>query len=146
MKTLNRIFVAGFILAVGVAAAQPLRYVQRDRDYGCGDSYGQYRGRGGIGVVQRAMSDLDRARSYRFVDGHERRHIESARHNLERFMVNWNRGRFDKDRLDGAIEDLNDLARADQVHPRERMMFARDRDALRDFRATGGGRVRAWRF
>ncbi len=145
MKTLNRIFVTGCILAIGAATAQPLRYVQRDRDYGYGDN-GRYRGRAGIGVVQRAMSDLDRARSYRFVDGHERRHFESARHNLERFMVNWNRGRFDKDRLDGAIEDLNDLARADQVHPRERMMFARHRDALRDFRESGGGRVRAWRF
>jgi hypothetical protein len=152
---MKRAILLGCILAVAAAAQWPSRqrdrdrdrdrYEDRDRDYR--DSrYGDYRGgRSGIAVVERALNDLQRNRSAGRVDGHERKHMEQARYDLIRFRENWSRGKFDKDRLDGAIENLADLARADQVHPRDRQMFARHRDNLREFRANRNApRIRPW--
>ena len=92
----------------------------------------------GYDAVDRALSDLERLRSYRWVDHHERDHFERARRDLLRFSENRARGRFDKDRLDGAIENMQHLANADQVHPRDRQVLRRDLAALRDYRARGG--------
>jgi hypothetical protein len=98
--------------------------------------------RGGAGyygdVVPRVLSHLRGARSYRYVDNHDRRHFEDARRHLERFQSNWSRGRFDSGRLDDAIDNLKHLAQADRVHPRERAVFAEDIRALREFRARRG--------
>jgi hypothetical protein len=122
-------------LAGGIAHAQ-----YRDR-YGNSSPYsrGPYSDRGRYDdVVGRALSDLNRAGSIRFADKHERRHFEDARKDLFRFEENRRRGRFDRDRLDGAIDHLNHLVRSPQLHPRDREMLARNMDALRDFRARGG--------
>jgi hypothetical protein len=89
-------------------------------------------------VIGRVLSDLDSARSYFRVDGHERRHFDQARRDLLIFQDRYARGRFDKGRLDGAIENIRHLANSDQVHPRERRLLARDVEALRDFRASRG--------
>jgi hypothetical protein len=84
------------------------------------------------------MTDLDRARSYRRIDGHERRHFEQARRDLERFQANWYNGRWDNGRLDSAIGNIDHLVNSDQLSPRDREMLSRDLYALRDFRANRG--------
>lgn len=94
-------------------------------------------------VIERVLDHLDRAHSYSHVDRHEQKHFEQARRDLLRFEDNWQRGRFDRDRLDGAIDNLHHLVGSDQVDRRDRMLLSRDMDALRDFRA-GGGRS-GWR-
>ncbi len=92
----------------------------------------------GNSPVSRVLGDLDRARSYRNADGHERKHFENARRDLMRFQDNWMRGKFDRDRLDGAIENIDHLVGSRQIHPRDREILARDLSTLRDFRSRGG--------
>jgi hypothetical protein len=89
-------------------------------------------------VVARVLGDLDRMRSYRRVDHHERKHFENARKDLLRFRDRWADGRFDRGRLDSAIDNLRHLVDSAQVHPRDREILARDLYALRDFRSYGG--------
>ncbi len=130
------------LLALGTSA------VADDRYYG--DQRGSWQRSGsqvrGNEPVRRALSDLDRLRSIRYADGHERKHIENARRDLVRFEENWARGKFDKDRLDGAIDHLNHLANSGQVHPREREVIYQNVRALRDFRASRGiGGYRGYR-
>src|SRR5512142_854177 len=59
----------------------------RDRGYG----YGQYGG----DVIGRVMSDLNRAASRAYIDGHERRHFDEVAGNLQDFQARWARGKFD---------------------------------------------------
>jgi hypothetical protein len=92
------------------------------------------------------LNDLARSQSYRYAGNHDRRHYEKAREDLHRFQVNWSRGKFDKGRLDSAIDNLKHLAKSDRVHPRERQMFARDIEDLRWFRANRGYANARWRY
>lgn len=122
------------------------RYRDRNDDrYGYGRN-GDYRnGRDGNygrssrnNVVSRVISDLERSRSYRRVNDHDRKHYEKAREELQRFQSSWANGKFDTGRLDKAIDNLKDLAQSDRVDPRERQIFARDIEDLRQFRASRG--------
>ncbi len=112
-----------------------------DRGYRDNDRYESgRRGGSGIGAVERAMQNLRSAssRAYR-LDGHERKHFERAMSDLDRFRDNWQRsGSFDRGRLDSAISNMADLARADRVNPRDRALIGRDVNMLRDFRNGGG--------
>lgn len=119
------------------------RYRDRDDDrYGNG-RYGGYQndryGRSSRNnVVSRVINNLERSRSYRRVNDHDRNHYEKARQELQRFQSSWANGKFDTGRLDKAIDNLKDLAQSDRVDPRERQLFARDIEDLRRFRASGG--------
>lgn len=96
--------------------------------------------RGNISVVNRTIYDLRAAASRNRVDGHERGHFREALEDLDRFRYRWTRdGRFDEGRLDSAIENIADLARADQIHPSDRRALTRDLYALREFRSMRGG-------
>jgi hypothetical protein len=144
MKTMRTFWsgiAAAALLTVGAAQAQ-----YRDR-YGNQNPYGnrgdnRY-GNGGYGynyggnLVPRVLSDLDRAASARYADKHERKHFDQARKDLLRFQENGARGKFDRDRLDGAIDHLSHLANSDRLHPRDRQMLARDMQDLREFRSRG---------
>lgn len=93
----------------------------------------------GATPVDRALVNLDRAaRNARWIDSHERKHFERATRELLRFRQRWHEGRFDKGRLDEAIENIEDLAQARQLHPMDRRMLASDLYALREFRARAG--------
>lgn len=108
-------------------------------------SYGQRGygyGRQGGDLFGRVMSDLNRAASRAYLDGHERRHFEEAADSLRDFQARWARGRFDNGKLDKAIHNLDHLARADRVQGVDREMLARDLYDLRQFRATRGGYYR----
>jgi hypothetical protein len=106
------------------------------------------RSRGGWGgygysnaaVVDRTLSNLRRIASRNRVDSHERNHFERAAYHLERFRAEYSRDRrFNRDRLNDAIEHLDDLAKADQIHPRDREVLYRDLRDLRNFRSGGSG-------
>ena len=92
-------------------------------------------------AVRRAIADLDRAASVRYADRRDWRHAESARKDLIRFEESRARGRFDRGKLDGAINHLADLTRSPLLHPRERDMLARDIADLRELRY----RAESWR-
>lgn len=125
---------SGMLLAALSANAQ-----YPDGRRGGYESNWQDRGRGyGGNVIERVLRDVDRAASYRDAARHEREHFDQARKNLTRFQDNWSRGKFDKDRLDGAIDDLHRLSGSDHLSRRDRDVLARDMEALRDFRESGG--------
>ena len=44
--------------------------------------------------------------------------------------MRYNQGNIDSRRLSRVLEDLDHLSRANQVHPRDRQILARDRQAL----------------
>ncbi len=143
MRKFTRQLLLAFAVMLMTAPAWAQGPWSRDRhdrdDYRYSDRYSDgYYGRNSAPLVGRVLADLDRARSYRFIDGHERKHLDQARKDLMRFESNWNRGRFDRDRLDGAIENIAHLVNSDQVHPRERQLLSRDMNALRSLRASRG--------
>jgi len=128
MKRMMLLLGAGVLLAaMGANAQYP------------GRGYGGDRGRdNGRGLIDRVLRDLDRASSDREADRREHATFEQARHNLLRFEDNWSRGKFDKDRLDGAIDNLHHLSDSRHLRTGDREMLARDMEALRDYRASGG--------
>ena len=143
MRTFWSGIAAAALLAAGAAQAQYRdRYgnsypYSNERRYA--DERGRYSGYGyGGGIVPQVLADLNRAASTRYADNHERKHFDQARKDLLRFQENSARGRFDRDRLDGAIDHLSHLANSDRVHPRDRQVLARDMYELREFRSRGG--------
>lgn len=77
------------------------------------------------------------------VDRHEANHIRSAVRELTQFAERRDRGRFDRDSLNDAIDHVRDLARADQLHPRDRRRMADhlgDLYRLRELGFNGGAR------
>ncbi len=125
------------VLAIAAAASAQYGPWRGDNPYYRGYDRGGYRG--GTPLIDRVLSDLDRGGASAWVDHHERKHFEQARRDLLRFEDNWSRGRFDKDRLDGAIDNIHHLVDSSQLHPAVRQALSRDMWELRDFRASGGG-------
>jgi hypothetical protein len=114
-----------------------------DGHFGRGDPHdrqGYYRsGRGGAYTpVNRAIRDLEFMASRSYADHHEHNHFRRAIRELYRFEDRWRRGRFDKGRLDEAIENINHLAHADQIHPRDRARLRGHLYDLRRFRSERG--------
>lgn len=151
----NLLFLAMFATTL---AAHDDRYEDRRRggEYGRGggvysdDDYGyenrgrmrdrQRRGSRGssASAVERTLRDLERLDRRAFTDGHERKHVEKAREELFKFQERWRDGKFDSSRLDKAIDNLEHLSRAQQLHPGDRQMIAQDIQALQQFRSSGG--------
>lgn len=112
------------------------RYDDRDfgRDYGRG-GYGNDSYRRSFDPVRGTLDTLYSLGNRARVDRHEADHIRRAVRDLTQFAERRQRGRFDRGSLNGAIENLRDLARADQLHPRVRERVAshlRDLYQLRD--------------
>ena len=112
------------------------RYGNRDRYENRGGSWERFgrSNRYDTSIVSRTISDLRVAASRNRVDGHEREHFRSAMSSLQQFEYDLRSGRFNDDRLEDAMNDLRDLARADQVHPRDRQILGRDLAALNNLR------------
>lgn len=138
-----------FLWAVILAAVAAIPVVAddrwgypRDRGYGYsrGDGYNdgrQYR-RGN--PVRAAMRDLESIFRRSRVDNHEADHFRRALRELAEFDQRAARGRFDRGSLNSALDNMADLARADQVHPRDRRVIWRHIEDLRYLREGG----RAW--
>jgi hypothetical protein len=107
-------------------------YYDRDDDRGAYPDIGAYRG----GIVERTLSDLDRSRYAARGWRGNWKEMDKARNDLVRFRENWMRGRFDRDRIDGAIHHLDRVVDSGGLPPRERDLLARDLFDLRDFRSV----------
>ena len=117
----------------------------RDRDYG--QNYGNNARGGAYGrsPVDRTLRDLQAIWSRSRVDRHESNHFREAIEDLRDFAERASRGRFDRGRLSSAIGNLDHLAQAHQIHPRDRAalrdhLFALQQ--LRDGRQDAGWRRR----
>lgn len=114
--------------------------------YNYDDRYGQGRygnNRFGYGgnqdpLIERVLSDLDRAAANARFDGRERKHFAEAARQLEQFEDRRMRGKFDTGKIHEAIEELDHLVKADRVSWRDREILARDREELRQFSFSRG--------
>jgi len=125
------------------AAAQDRRgYGRDDRGYGYGGygrddrDFGNGYGRQSMGgnPVRVTMRDLEMIFQRSRVDGHEANHFRRALSELADFDRNASRGRFDRGSLNSALDNMGDLARAHQLHPRDRQII---RQRMNDLRYLG---------
>jgi hypothetical protein len=139
-RMLPFLVLAGGLFVPGVSALGRDPYYDRgpwSRDDGYGRRDGSRRSFGS--PVDTVLRDLDRVYSRaRFTDSHERKHFEKAREELFKFQDKWRSGRFDTGRIDKAVEHIEHLVRADQIHPRDRQTLGDDLRLLRDFRSGRG--------
>jgi hypothetical protein len=148
MKRLSSVILFGCgVLTLSLAAnaqtwGQDPYYTPRYRDRYADDRYSREReygyGRNPQFLIDRVMTDLNRAAERARLDGHERNHFDEVAGSLQEFESRWARGRFDTSKLDKAIHALEHLAQADRVRGRDRDMLARDVEDLRQFRASRG--------
>ncbi|MBE0658929.1 MAG: hypothetical protein IH602_14650 [Bryobacteraceae bacterium] len=121
----------------GTGPRQGYGYNNNDRGRGY-DNYGpQYRTGN---PVTGAMRDLEVIFRRARVDNHEANHFRRALRELEDFDRHARRGRFDRGSLNSAIDNMDDLARAHQLHPRDRQMIARRIQELHHLRGRAGWR------
>ena len=102
--------------------------------YSYGTSDGRYRR---VDPVNATLRDLRSVWSRNRVDHHEAGHFRNASEALDRFQHQASRGRFDRGQLDRAIDNLKDLAQADQIHPRDRQVLRSRLFELRAMREDG---------
>lgn len=137
-KMLSFLAIAGgMLLTVGAPAWGRDPYYDRG-GWSRNDDYGRRDGawRSSGSPVSTVLRDLDRVNARaRFTDNHERKHIEKAREELFRFEDRWRSGKFETSRLDKAMDNIEHLMRADQIHPRDRQVLADDLRLLRDVRS-----------
>ncbi len=105
-----------------------------DRD-GYANSYGRESYRGS--PVTAAMRDLEMIFRRARVDNHEANHFRRALNELADFDRDARRGRFDRGSLDSALDNMGDLARADQLHPRDRQIIRQRMNDLAYLRNRG---------
>jgi hypothetical protein len=149
-RIFNGLILAGGVFLIAVGANAQYRfpggrddgYYRDDPYYRGGPDYGpDYRrgnGRYGGAVVDRVISDIDRAASRSRYDGHEGKHFRNAIKHLRKFQENQYKGKFDDHSLNDAIGDMEHLAGAQQLRGRDRDMIASDIRTLYDLRASRG--------
>lgn len=129
-----------FLWAVMMAAVAAIPVVGGDRrGYPQNRGYGDGRQMRGGNPVRVAMRDLESIFRRARVDDHEADHFRRALRELAEFDQKAARGRFDRGSLNSALDNMADLARADQLHPRDRQVIARRMQDLRSLREGGRG-------
>jgi hypothetical protein len=87
-------------------------------------------------LVQRTQRDLQRARDLRPRNDKERERIENALKHLSDFDRNLSKNKFDKDRLNEAIDDLKNVVDHNTLEPRDRDALNADLGELRLLRSS----------
>jgi hypothetical protein len=93
---------------------------------------------GARSLIDRVAEDLRHASRANHAKGKERERIENAQHHLSDFDRSLSRGKFDKDRLDEAIEDLKNVADHNTLTPEDRDALNADLRDLRQLREQRG--------
>ena len=145
-RSIVAVALAGFFIATPIVSARDNDDDRRWGGFGNSRSRGGgwYGGnqRGGVNIIDRTLSDLRRAASRNRVDGHERDHFRRAMSELQTLRYRMADGRFDEGRLNRAIEDLEHLSNARQIHPSDRRTLAQDMYALQNLRYSRDGYYR----
>jgi hypothetical protein len=116
------------------------------RDWGRDNGRNDNRYRRNADPIAGAMRDLDNIFRRARVDNHEASHFRHALRELDNFRDRAARGRFDRGALDRAIDNMRDLARADQLHPRDRRIIGSRVEELRFLRDRGFDGDRSFRY
>jgi hypothetical protein len=138
---LTRSLLGAALLTLSLGASAQ---IYRSDPYGGGGSYrgSEPRYRSG-GLIEQVQSHLDRAMSSNFYPGdRERRRFDNAKRHLWEFQERLNQGRFDKDRLDQAIGDIQHLVDHTGLPYQARDVLYRDLSRLREFRTEEAYRYR----
>lgn len=88
--------------------------------------------------IDSLQADLQRIENRSAWSGWSKRQFFEAIDNLERYQYYAVRGRFDNNRLDRAIDNLNRLLTSREINPADLQRIAVHRDQLRRFRSNGG--------
>ena len=133
MKNSVAVLILATMAAAGSMAFGDDRYYdRRSQDPRSSGMYGRY-----ADPVTQALRDVQHVWSRSRVDGHERDHFRKVVESLQDFQNRAARGHFDRGRLDRAIDNLGDLAQADQIHPQGRHLLRQRLYDLRSFREDG---------
>jgi hypothetical protein len=89
-------------------------------------------------VVLRVQEDLRRAEGFTRGSEKEQERYANAQKHLSEFDRALSKGKFDKDKLDEAIEDLKNVVEKNTLSGADRDMLTEDLRALRDLRARRG--------
>lgn len=89
-------------------------------------------------IVQRAQDDLQRVYRKGARNAKELERIDNARKHLSDFDRNLSNNKFDKDRLDSAIDDVNNVVANNTLAGNDRDALKADLSELRRIRATRG--------
>jgi hypothetical protein len=134
-KSLLRMGMAGafglglLILPTGHAQAQDPR--------GCGYSRPHRGAASPVDITVRHLEGLAN-RTSRFTSGRERSRYDNAIRHFSQFQDRYYRADFDKDRLDEAIGDVQNVVDHNPLDGRARSMLWNDLNQLRGFRASRG--------
>jgi hypothetical protein len=89
-------------------------------------------------LVDRVQADLQRAADFTRNNEKERERYHNVQHHLSEFDRELRRGKFDKDKLDAAIDDLKNVVKNNTLESRDRDALASDLSDLRTLRDTRG--------
>ena len=87
-------------------------------------------------LVDRVQADLQRAADFTRNNEKERERYHNVQHHLSEFDRELRRGKFDKDKLDAAIDDLKNVVKNNTLESRDRDALAADLSDLRTLRDT----------
>ena len=85
-------------------------------------------------IVDRVQADLERAADFTRNNGKESERYHNVQHHLSEFDRELRRGRFDKDKLDTAIDDLKNVVKNNTLESKDRDTLAADLSDLRTLR------------
>ena len=94
-----------------------------------GQEYGRARD-----LVARVQQDLQRAADFTRKNEKERERYHNAQHHLSEFDSDLRAGKFDKGKLDDAIEDLKSVVKNNTLESHDRDALAQDLSDLRTLR------------
>jgi CCR4-NOT transcriptional regulation complex NOT5 subunit len=90
------------------------------------------------GLVDRVQRNLRRAESFTPPNEKERERYHNAQHHLSEFDRRLEEGKFDKDKLDEAIDDVKNVVEHNTLSPEARDTLTRDLGELRELRRNRG--------
>lgn len=84
------------------------------------------------------QADIRHTEGYTRMKGKERERVDNVLRHLSDFDSQYQRGKFDKGKLDEAIDDLKNLAENNAMSSEDRRLLMDDLGRLREFRARRG--------
>jgi hypothetical protein len=90
------------------------------------------------GLVDRVQRNLRRAEHFTPPSDKEKERYHNAQRHLSEFDRKLSEGRFDKDKLDEAIDDVKNVVENNTLSPEDRDQLTRDLGELRELRRTRG--------
>ncbi len=89
-------------------------------------------------LVSRVQNDLRRAERFTRPSEKEKERFYNAQRHLSQFDRDLSRGKFDKDKLDEAIDDVHNVVKNNTLSPGDRDTLEGDLRDLRELRARRG--------